>query len=267
MANQTITGLAQFIHWALAGKLEAGRLARAGYALFVSRCSSRASFPGSALASYLLTAQRADGGWVDVQETLWCLGYLAAFDDKYEVEFSKGTEWLDSVRLPCCAWGKSGRDQPRIPVTALASALVPEAVNVTALKWVADQWEAELANDSQLTYKGALFLLAQSHDQAPPKDELVTRTISYLCMEQNLDGGFGPWKDHPAGSDPWTTGVVLWGLSGFSHIVPTSIFTRSVSWLQKQQLPNGLWAYHYLDDGSAMALIGLSSILPFLQEK
>ena len=266
MVSQTITSLARFIHDALSGEFEAGRLARAGYALFASGCSINATFPGRRLASYLISGQQSDGGWADIEETLWCLGYLSAFGDSYQSELSRGMKWLESVQLPCGAWGKSNRDKPRIPVTALATALVPEVVDSSALKWLANQWEAELASPTQLTYKGAFYLLTQTHSKASQDDELVIRTITHLSEEQEDNGGFGPWKGHPAGSDPWSTGTVLWGLSRVSEIIPRHAVERALSWFESSQLSNGLWPYHYLDDGSAMALIGISSVLPLFTE-
>jgi len=94
----------------------------------------------------------------------------------------------------------------------------------------------------------------------------VNQTLTYLESEQSEDGGFGPWKDHPVGSDPWSTGVVLWGLSSLGERSPIHIIERAVTWLESTQLPNGLWPYHYLDDGSVMALIGLSKSLPLLKD-
>ena len=70
MSNLATIGLAHFIHEALDSRLEAIRLARAGWALLASGCSASASFPGKTLASYLISAQREDGGWTDVEETL-----------------------------------------------------------------------------------------------------------------------------------------------------------------------------------------------------
>ena len=267
MVSQTITSLARFIYDALSGEFEAGRLARAGYTLFASGCSINATFPGCRLASYLISGQQSDGGWADIEETLWCLGYLSAFGDSYQSELSRGMKWLESVQLPCGAWGKSNRDKPRIPVTALTSVLVPEVVDSSALKWLANQWEADLASPTQLTYKGAFFLLARAHNQASFDQELTERTVSYLNGEQEDDGGFGPWKGHPMGSDPWCTGVVLWGLSKVGKLITGHTVERTLSWLGSRQLPNGLWPYHYLDDGTAMALIGISSVLPLLSEQ
>lgn len=267
LVENAVNGLAYFLYSGLQQKLEPIRLARAGYALLASGCSVKGDFPGNNLASYLVETQREDGGWADVEETLWCLGYLATFGERYEDRSDSGKKWLASVRLPCGAWGKSERDQPRIPVTALISALVPEIVGSSALKWLANQWETDLASPTQLTYKGAFYLITQAHSQASSDQELTERTISHLNGEQEDDGGFGPWKGHPAGSDPWSTGVVLWGLSRVGELIPGYTVKRALSWLESRQLPNGLWPYHYLDDGAAMALIGISSVLPLLSEQ
>lgn len=266
MTNRAVGGLASFLWHALGSKVEAIRLGRAGYVLLVSGCSIRASFPDGILGSYFIAAQRQDGGWGDVEESLWCLGYLAAFDNRYGTDLNKGRKWLESVRLACGAFGKSERDQPRIPITALASFLVPKAVNASGLEWLASQWQADLDSPTQLTYKGAFFLLSQAHEQSPGCPDLVEKTIGYLCAEQEEDGGFGPWKGHPMGSDPWTTGAVLWGLAKVPEQVPSGVLARAADWLRSRQLPNGLWPYHYLDDGTSMALIGLSSVLPVLVE-
>ena len=260
-------GLAHFLYAGLQQKLEPIRLARVGYSLLTSGCSVRGSFPGDSLSSYLITAQHGDGGWADVEETLWCLGYLASFAERYEKEIANGRKWLASVQLPCGAWGKSKRDQPRIPVTTLSSVLVPEIVDSSALKWLANQWEADLASPTQLTYKGAFFLLAHAYSHASSDNDLVDRTITYLKNEQEEDGGFSPWKGHPVGSDPRSTGIALWGLSKVGELAPRRTIERALSWLKSKQLPNGLWPYHYLDDGTAMALIGVSSILPVLREQ
>ena len=265
--TRAVQRLALFVYQALQQELECVRLARAGYALITSGCSRNAAFPGHLLASYLTATQQHDGGWADVEETLWCLGYLSIFGDKYDVHLANGRNWLSSVRLPCGAWGKSERDQPRIPVTALATVLVPEIVNTSAIAWLTSEWEGDLAGSVQFTYKGAFFLLATRHPRFTDADGLIGHTLSYLSKEQEEDGGFSPWKGHPVGSDPWSTGVVLWGLSRFQSSIPAEIMERALSWFQSKQLPDGLWPHHYLDDGAAMALIGISNVLHHRLEK
>ena len=260
-------GLAHFLYVGLQQKLEPIRLARAGYALFTAGCSLKSAFPGYQLASHIEASQQMDGGWSDVEEALWCLGYLASSEGKYSKVMANGQQWLASVQLPCGAWGKSDRDQPRIPVTALAATLVPETVSSAALRWLVQQWEADLSSPTQLTYKGAFFLLAHAHSHASYDNDLVNRTVAYLKGEQEEDGGFSPWKGHPVGGDPWSTGIALWGLSKVGDLDSRPSIERALSWLKSKQLPNGLWPYHYLDDGAAMALIGISNVLPTLSKE
>jgi hypothetical protein len=261
MSKRGINALSHFLHQATLQQHETRRVARVGYALLFAGCSTKGTFPGSKVPFFILSNQQEDGGWADVEETLWCLGYLAAYNNKYRRQICQGIEWLKSVRLPCGGWGKSERDQPRIPITALAAILAPEIIGNVGLRWLEQQWEADLSNSTQLTYKGAFFLLSQVRGRAYYNNNLVSRTVDYLISEQEEDGGFSPWKDHPAGSDPWSTGVALWGLSKVKDLVSRRTIEQALSWLQSKQLPNGLWPYHYLDDGTAMALIGISSVL------
>ncbi|MFC1956029.1 prenyltransferase/squalene oxidase repeat-containing protein [Chloroflexota bacterium] len=261
--KHALDGLAHFLCAGVQQRLEPIRLARAGYALFAAGCSPRASFPGDIIGAYLTETQQMDGGWSDIEETLWCLGYLKTLEGEYNGVVGNGQKWLASVQLPCGAWGKNNRDQARITVTALATVFAPELANRESLSWLEQQWEADLSSPTQLTYKGAFFLLAQAHSKASCDETLVKRTIAYLSGEQEEDGGFGPWKGHPLGSDPWSTGVVLWGLSKVQLKNSILIFEKALAWLKSKQLPNGLWPYHYLDHGTAMALIGISSSLRF----
>ncbi len=267
LIESALIGLAHFLHSGLQQELEPVRLGRAGYALLVGGCSVKGNFPRQLLASYLVVAQRQDGGWSDVEETLWCLGFLSYFEDQFQEEINRGKHWLALNQLPCGAWGKTNRDQPRIPITALATVLVPEVINKTSLEWLGNQWKSDLESPTQLSYKGAYFLISQKHNEASSNSDLIDTTLNYLVREQSDDGSYGPWKDHPAGSDPWSTGIVLWGLSTLKDQAPKRTIERAASWLESTQLSNGLWPYHYIDNGSAMALIGLSNSLPILMER
>ncbi len=259
--------VANVLYRNLSNNFEVIRVGRMGYVLIATSCSPSVPLLADQLVSYLKATQQNDGGWADVEETLWCLGLLSAYDDKFENELTIGKNWVKTKQLSCGAWGKSERDQPRIPITALASILVPRIVDKKALKWIADQWKTDLRSPTQLTYKGAFFLLSQMHTEASIDNELIENTTHYLIKQQSDDGGYGPWQDHPIGSDPWSTGIVLWGLSTLGDSAPKDTIKRAVSWLETTQLSNGLWPYHYIDDGSAMALIGLSKSIPILMER
>ncbi len=96
---------------------------------------------------------------------------------------------------------------------------------------------------------------------------LIEDTYSFLAHEQNKDGGFGPWKDHPIGSDPWSTGIGLLGLLSYPELVKREVIEKAVNWLAKNQLPNGLWPYHYIEEGSAYAYWGLVEALKYLSKE
>ena len=257
-------GLTRFIDDGMTQKLDLQRLARVGYALVQAGCSLKGSFLAR-LGSYIAGNQQRDGGWTDAEETAWCLSFLNKFGNSYAEEIRLATAWLNSSRQSSGGWGKNNRDKSRIPITALVIALVPEVASVRDFEWLARQWQDDVSSPTQLSYKGAFFLLSVT-SRTNQYAHLVDVTIDYLNNEQEEDGGFGPWKGHPVGSCPWTTGVVLWGLSKTASKVSSRTLKRAVAWLESKQLPNGLWPYHYLDDATAMVVIGLSAISPLVIE-
>lgn len=258
---KAVRALSYFAYCGIREGLEPIRVARVGYALLSSGCSAQVSFFRNEISKYLLKHQLKDGGWTDIEETVWCLGYLSTFKERFGRELARGYKYIERAKLPCGAWGKSHRDRPRIPLTALTAILTPHLVNNTVLTWVEQQWERDLCSSTALTYKGAFYLLMSGSQRGSYNANLAERTVDYLQREQQADGGFGPWKGHPLGSDPWTSGTVLWGLSKYGKGANKELIRRTIKWLETDQLIDGLWPYHYLDDGTAMALIGLSSAL------
>jgi len=261
IVEKTVIALAQFICTGVMKELEPIRLARAAHVLILSGCSTSGNSLWLEIAQYVALKQQNDGGWTDTEETIWSLGYLSNFPTAYRNNLEQGKKWLTSVRLSTGAWGRTNRDQPRIPITALVTQIVPDMANRKTPIWLANEWKADLNRMTPLTYKGAFFLLGQCGERTTIDERLTKRTIRHLVQEQNDDGGFAPWKAHPIGSDPWTTGIVLWGLASSGKLAPKTTIKRATQWLESTQLPNGLWPYHYLDDGTAMALIGLKSAL------
>lgn len=255
----------QFLIKALNSDLEVIRVARSAYILLAIGCSIHSTFSWDDIADYVAKRQHKDGGWNDVEETIWSLAILQRLSPNYDRNLKHGSEWLKSVRLPCGGWGKSDRDQPRLITSALMIELLPSVADKTTLNWLNSQWKADMSNPTKLTYKGGFFLLGNGSAKRYVNSQINKETLSYLADEQNNDGGFAPWKGHPIGSDPWTTGIVLWGLASSGELAPKTTIKRAIQWLESMQLPNGLWPYHYLDDGTAMALIGLSSALAVLR--
>ena len=215
---------------------------------------------------YLVHSQQKDGGWSDPEETAWCASFLFRKRNEKSSCVLSAIDWLKSSRIVYGGWGKHSRDQARIPTTALVAALLPSVILDADYKVIAQNWFKDLSDQVQLSYKAGFYLLTESaHKEADTS--LVEKTIAYLEQNQNRDGGFGPWQNHPIGSDPWSTGVVLWGFAKWIHIVDKYVITKALDWLKKAQLPSGYWPYHYLDDGTSFALIGAVSAFQVLKDR
>lgn len=264
--DRAVLRLATFIREAIDRGLDPVRVARAGHVLLLVGCSRSSEMLGITLPSYIAAAQQEDGGWSDVEETAWCIACLTAFGEPYAHALSRAIKWLRSQRLVGGGWGRTSRDRARIPITGLLSALVPNAVDTESRLWVGREWNVDLSGQVPLTYKGAFYLLSRVSTPEEQDGDLINRTVCFLVGQQGKDGGFAPWKGHPLGSDPWSTGAALWGLAGVADLVPTELFRAATAWAKHSQLPDGSWPYHYPDEGTAMALIGLSSVRPYLNE-
>lgn len=211
--------------------------------------------------------QHSDGGWINVPETI-LLSVLCRYRSTLHDCYVAALSWLRSVRKADGGWGRTSRDISRIPVTGLLLHLLPELSDQKAVNWLKDEWRKDLQGDTRLTYKGGFFLMGLSASGVTIDDcPLIKETYFYLFDEQNEDGGFGPWKDHPIGSDPWSTGIVLLGLLSYPALVKRDVIEKAVNWLAENQLPNGLWPYHYIEEGSAYAYWGLVEALKFLSRE
>jgi len=252
--------LALFLRDGTAGWIEPVRPARTICALSFAGVNSSGP-PFVETAAKLTQLQHRDGGWSDSEETAWATAAIRLFRGQDDFTVQAAIQWLRGIRRPSGGWGRHPRDQARIPTTALVSALVPEVVRLEDTAWLAGEWQQDFDSPVRLSYKAGFYLLATTQGQ---EDQLVAETISHLARDQNDDGGFAPWRGHPIGSDPWSTGVVLWGLSRWSDLVDHKVFEKALDWLRASQLPSGYWAYHYLDDGTSLALIGAVAALKAL---
>lgn len=261
-----VAALGGFVSSTITRPMETIRVARVLYALLQAGCSVKAPLVQNA-KNGISSPQRKDGGWSDPEESAWAIGVLSQVGGVADSCLNRGQSWLNSVRHTTGGWGRHPRDISRIPTTALVMTLVPDMADEPAFQWITTEWSAEMASPVQLSYKAGFFLLAVSGKQPSSKTELVDKTIANLIQAQNDDGGFGPWKDHPVGSDPWSTGVVLWGLSHWADHVETKVFENGLGWLKETQIDCGLWPYHYLDDGTSMALIGAAGTMKILARR
>lgn len=258
--NCSIGILTEFIKQAIAKELEIVRVARTGYAI-VNTSAIHHFGTIEETITYAIRTQKKDGGWIDPEETAWAAGLISQVKGGDDFGVSVAIQWLNSNRLTGGGWGKHSRDRARIPTTALVLNLLPEAGSDEDYMWVAQEWAKDLLGSVQLSYKAGFYLLVADHRSIQGDSGLVDRTIKHLINDQNDDGGFAPWKNHPIGSDPWSTGVVLWGLSKWIDRIDTVVIEKALQWLEVTQLPSGYWPYHYLDEGSSYALIGAVSAM------
>ncbi len=216
-----------------------------------------------------LYGRRSDGGWTDVEETMWAvtaLDLLNGWDISSPILRNNSINWLNGQKTQEGAWGRNYRDIARIPITGMLLTILPELADDRSINWLENEWKEDLTAPAQLTYKGALFLSASAKNKLSlNNNELIDKTISYLANEQNPDGGFAPWKGHPIGSEPWSTGIVLIGLSAWPTLVNHDVFLKALGWLGQNQLPNGLWPCHYLEEGSAYCFWGAIEALKVIK--
>jgi len=253
--TSTSHALERFYQVAIANKLEIKRASQAIYSI-LSIDNDQFMIPSMLNLRHLLEGQHLDGGWADPEETAWTLSVLEQLSEKESKPTRKGKKWLNDVRHPGGGWGRHPRDRARIITTGIVITLVPSVATNADREWVRQEWGKDMVSPVRLSYKGAFYLLTVYNNNSEHIDPLVQETIAYLIEDQNDDGGFGPWRNHPIGSDPWSTGVVLWGLSKWINHVSPEVVEKALAWLEKTQLPSGYWPYHYLDEGTSYALIG-----------
>jgi len=212
-----------------------------------------------------ISTRKIDGGWIGVEDSIWFVAFLKN-QAKYFREYADGLEWLKKRQLVSGGWGKTDRDFGRIPITGLLLFLLPELTNENSLYWLENQWHADFSLEPKLTYKGALYLMALKNSGGTFIDKtLFTYTLKWLACQQNDDFGWGPWRGHPVGSSPFCTGVALVGLLQYPDLVDRQVIVNGLEWIQKKQLPNGLWPDHYIEEGSAWCFYALTEGYRFLK--
>jgi len=254
--QRSVISLSQIVRDFLSKKIKLTRICRVAVLLKESGINPD-SILYHKLAEKCLNMQRVDGGWSDVVETMWCTAFLNLFGE-FSDPADKALKWLKDQKDKDGGWGKSKRDLPRIPVTGLLLHLLPQLSSDRDLKWLENKWYQEQNIEPCLTYKAAFTLLAFSqNDYHPENQNLIAETVRWLSGQQNDDGGWGPWKSHPVGSDPWCTGIGMVGLLQYPGKNSQKVLSKALKWLKEKQLPNGLWPYHYIEEGSIWALYAL----------
>ncbi len=256
--NALVSTLADF----LTRKLPHRRAARlAGLLLFTGVDANTAAWRED-LARRLASEQQSDGGWVDCEDTAWCSHVLGALGGDPENR-RRGVAWVAAERSGD-GWGYCRRDVPCIPITAQVHLLLPELRDHRSETWLREVWARDLSGPVRLSYKAAWYLLARGG--AAEDTDLAKETVEYLIADQRADGGWGPWRDHPAASDCLSTGIAMWALVQQPHdAVTTEALVRAARWCEVHRLANGLFPTHYIEEGSAWVHLGWAAALRSLE--
>jgi hypothetical protein len=230
--------------------------------ILLSSGLSRTCVPRT-LAGRCVEEQHSDGGWGAVPDTAWNLHFLEQFDaELYRVRIALGTAFLLAQRNARGLWGRSKRDIERIPVTGLLLYLFPQLATRETMRQLELLWVSER---NGLTYKAAYTLLSFKRNNYEPNDPLlIESTVNWLVDNQRDNGGFAPWKAHPVASDVYCTAVAALGLLQYRELVPRRAFERCLQWLESSQLPQGIWAFHEIEDGASWGLWALIELSTFL---
>lgn len=240
-------------------EIELGRISKTASLLILSGLSPVSI--SNDILNATLGQQKSDGGWIGVPDTMWAIKYLS-LTHKFGDQIQRGLNWIEGQKVGS-GWGRSARDMGRIPVTGALLCVLPELANKEKLKWLEDLWVKER---NSITYKAAYTLMAfKKNDYKPKTPGLIEETMSWLKGQQNDDGGFGPWIGHPVGSNILCTALALIGLLQYEQFCDKEVFTRGLSYILANQLPNGLWPYHQIEDGSSWGLYAMTLIFPRLE--
>jgi len=199
--------------------------------------------------------QHADGGWVGPDDTMWNILFLKLLGRESSATYTHGIDFLTNNTQQSLGWGRSLRDIPRIPVTGRILYFLPELNVHGFIKGLLDLWSQER---NSLTYKAAFVLMACKRNALMYSEHIVKDAVTWLLDQQNDDGGFGPWKNHPAGSDVYCTAVALLGIVQYLPNDPA--VDKALSWMADKQLEIGLWGYHQIEDGAAWGWYALRAI-------
>ncbi len=217
------------------------------------------------LVKRILSEQKSDGGWIDCEDSLWNLSLIPR-KGLYQKEIHAAINWLKNEKSVYGAWGFCKRDYSCIPITSQALLLVSEIRDLESVSWLEEQWRKDLKCNVKLNYKAAWYLLVYNelHEIYDMDSGLFIDTYNYLITEQRNDGSWGPWKEHPAPSDEFMTGICIAALADTKRLSSNQLIddclNKSLKWISNRQLKDGLFPTHYIEEGSAWIYFALNKI-------
>lgn len=234
--------------------IELARIFKCSTQLLISGISPNSI--SSNIFTKCLTSQHNDGGWVSIVDTIWNIKFLSFYKNT-ATHIQNGIKYLNDNKVDL-GFGRSKRDIGRIPVTGLAFYLIPEIANEESLYWLEKLWISE---KNSLTYKAAYTMMAFKKNNYIPKNSIIIEeTMSWLASQQEINGGFAPWKNHPVKANVYCTSVALIGLLQYIDIYPEyeNVVRKAYKYICDTQCINGIWPYHELEDGGAWGLVALT---------
>ncbi|HUX56644.1 MAG TPA: prenyltransferase/squalene oxidase repeat-containing protein [Bacteroidales bacterium] len=257
-----LTKLENFLDTILRDYLERNLpLRRIVFLSSVLKLTSNESDTSFDLSERIMKEQRDDGGWIDCEDTAWIVFFISE-SESYSEQREKAICWLKNEQMNGKGWGFCKRDYSNIPITSQILYTIPELRNISAISWLENEWSKDLNSPINLNYKGAWYLLVyyRLFKDFKLSSTLYQKTVNYLLKEQREDGGWGPWKNHPAPSDAFITGICTAALAEDFLIHRTTqieeALKKSITWFLNNQIENGLFPTHYIEEGSAWCYFG-----------
>lgn len=262
--RKCVTALSSLLVSYKTKEIDLERMARVAV-LIIKSGGSKYSPILAEVANLSLKQQKKDGGWIGVEDSAWSVAVLKEYKEHSQA-YNRGLDWIKEQQLPSGSWGKTNRDFGRITVTAIALFLLPELSTEGSLRWLEEEWKKEFSLNSKLTYKCAFSLMAIKEAGYQFTDSaLFDNSLKWLENQQNEEQGWGPFKGHPVGSTPFCTGIALTGLLQHADKVDRNVIANGLKWIERNQLEDGLWADHYIEEGSAWCFYALTEGYKFLK--
>jgi len=255
---KTVASLKNMIIEMNAKEIELKRITKTSSLLLLSGVSKNSIPPK--IIERCLNDQHSDGGWVSIVDTMWNVFFLKKIDEKlFEKNINLGLDFLISRKSSEGLWGRSFRDICRIPVTGILFYLLPELADKESLYLLEQLCQKE---KNTLTYKAAYTLMAFRKNNYLPEDiQLIPDLVEWLKRNQRDDGGFAPWLEHPIESDIYCTSVAALGLLQYPELISKKIISRAFNWIINNQLNNGIWKYHEIEDGASWGIYAMVETL------
>jgi hypothetical protein len=257
-----LTKLGNFLDTILLDYLERNLpLRRIVFLSSVLKLTSNKNDPSCDLYERIIKEQRDDGGWIDCEDTAWSIFSLPG-SEGFSEQREKAISWLKNEKIDNKGWGFCNRDFSNIPITSQILFTIPELRTVSAISWLENEWLHDINSLTKLNYKGAWFLLVycKLFKDFKISSALFQKTVDYLLNEQREDGGWGPWKNHPALADAFITGISSAALAEACMIQRSKhieeALRKSITWFLNNQIENGLFPTHYIEEGSAWCYLG-----------